>query len=80
MPLNEKLAIKVIMGCKETSTDIFRTRLGFKPCNTILIKEQSVLTKIISLFEGEYMPTQYKVLSFRIELYFHDYKLAKEID
>ena len=80
MPLDDKLAIKVIMCCRATSPNIFRTRLGFKPCNAILIKEQSVLTKIISLFEGEYMPTQYKVLSYRIELYFHDYKLAKEID
>ena len=26
------------------------------------------------------METQYKVLSYRIELYFHDYKLAIEID
>ena len=68
------------MGCRTTSANIFRTRLGFKPCNAILITEQSVLTKIISLFVGEYMPTQYKVLSYRIELYFHDYKLAKEID
>ena len=80
MPLDEKLAIKVIMGCRTTSANIFRTRLGFKPCNAILIIEQSVLTKIISLFEREYMPTQYKLLSYRIELYFHDYKLAKEID
>ena len=80
MPLDEKLAIKVIMGCRTTSANIFRTRLGFKPCNAVLIIEQSVLTKIISLFEREYMPTQYKVLSYRIELYFHDYKLAKEID
>ena len=26
------------------------------------------------------MQTQYKVLSYRIDLYFHDYKLAIEID
>ena len=34
----------------------------------------------MSLFEGENMETKYNVLSYRIDLYFHDYKLAKEID
>ena len=34
----------------------------------------------MSSFEAENMQTQYKVLSYRIELYFHDYKLAIEID
>ena len=31
-------------------------------------------------FEGENMESQYHVLNFRIDLYFHDYKLAVEID
>ena len=31
-------------------------------------------------FEGENMQTQYNVLSYRIEFYFHGYKLAIEID
>ena len=31
-------------------------------------------------FGGENMQTQYKVLSYRTDLYFHDYKLAIEID
>ena len=30
----------------------------------------------MSLFEGENVQTQYDVLSYRIDLYFHDYKLA----
>ena len=34
----------------------------------------------MSSFEGENMQTQYNVLSYRIDLYFHDYKLAIEID
>ena len=33
-------------------------------------------TKILSSFEGENMQTQNNVLSYRIDLYFHDYKLA----
>ena len=31
-------------------------------------------------FEGENMQTQYSVLGYRIDLYFHDYKLAIEVD
>ena len=34
----------------------------------------------MSSFKGENMQTQYIVLRQRIELYFHDYKLAIEID
>ena len=30
-------------------------------------------------FEGENTETQYRVLNYRIDLYFHDYKLAVEI-
>ena len=33
----------------------------------------------MSSFEGENMQTQY-VLGYRIDLYFHDYKIAIEID
>ena len=31
-------------------------------------------------FEGEIMQIQYKVLSYRIDLYFHDYKFTIKID
>ena len=31
-------------------------------------------------FEGENMQTQYSVLGHKIDLYFHDYKLAIEVD
>ena len=39
-----------------------------------------MLTKIKSSFEGENIQTQYSVLGYRIDLYFHDYKLTIEID
>ena len=78
--IDEKLAIKVIMDCGATMTHQFRTRLGLKQFDVILVKEQSLLTKIISSSEGKNMQTQYKALSYRIVLYFHDYKLAIEID
>ena len=34
----------------------------------------------MSPFEGENMETQDNVLSYRVDLYFHDSKLATEID
>ena len=33
----------------------------------------------MSSFEGENLQTQYNVLSYTIDLYFHDYKLTIEI-
>ena len=39
-----------------------------------------MLTKIISLFERGNMQRKYNFLSYRIDSYFHDYKLAIETD
>ena len=78
--IDGKSSIKVIMDCRTTSADKFETRLGFKQYDVILTKEQSVLTKIMSSFEGENKQTQCNVLSYRINLYFHEYKLAIGID
>ena len=55
--MDGKLAIKVIMDCTTTSVQNFRTRLGFKQYDVILTKEQSLLTKMMSSFEGENMQT-----------------------
>ena len=43
-------------------------------------EEQSVISAIKEAFEGENMQTQYSVLGYRIDLYFHEYKLAIEVD
>ena len=67
------------MDCRTTLAHKFRTRLGFKQYDFILTKEQSVLTKVMNWFKGENMQTQYNVLSYRIDLYFHDCRLAIEI-
>ena len=42
---NAKLAVKVVMDCRTTLANKFGTRLGFKQCDVILPKEQSVITK-----------------------------------
>ena len=45
-----------------------------------MTKEQSVLKSVIDAFEEENMQPQYSVLGYRIDLYFHDYKRAIEVD
>ena len=43
-------------------------------------KEQTVISAIKDAFEGENMQTQYSVLSYRTDLYFHKYKLVVGVD
>ena len=43
----------------------------------MLAKKQSVLKLVMDVFEGENMQT---LLGYKIDLYFHDYKLAIEVD
>ena len=50
------------MDCRTTSAHKSRLRLGLKQYDVILTEEQTVLTEIMSSFEGENMQTQYKVL------------------
>ena len=59
--------MKVIMDCRTTSFDKFKTILGFKQYHIILTKTQSLLSKIMSYFEGENVQTQYNVFRFRID-------------
>ena len=77
--IEEKSALKVVIDWITTWAHKFRTRLGFRQYDVILTKEQSLLTKIKSSFKGENMQTQCTVLSYWIDLYFHDYELAIEI-
>ena len=56
------------MSCRTTSAHTFRARLGFKQYDVILTKQQSALTIMMSLLQGENMRTQYNVLSYRIDL------------
>ena len=58
----------------------FRSDLGFNQINLILKKEQTVLKSIKDTFEGEDMQTQYTVIGYKIDLYFHKPKLAIEVD
>ena len=74
------LAFKVITNCKTDESCTFKENLGFTLHDVINTKEQSVIKSIKDAFEGEDMQTQYSVLSYKIDLYFHKYKLAIEVD
>ena len=43
-------------------------------------KEQTIINSIKPAFEGENIQTQYSVLGHKIDLYFHKYKLAIDVD
>ena len=60
----------------------FRRRLGFNVVDTFNSKQQSITETIKEMFEGENIQTEYKVpgLDYRIDIYFHKYKLALEVD
>ena len=46
----------------------------------IKTKEQTVINSKEIVFEGENIQSQYTVLNYRFDLYFHKYKLAIEVD
>ena len=74
------LALKVITDCRTVESCNFKRNVGFTLHDVINTKEQLVISAIKNAFEGEDMQTQYSVLSYRIDLYFHKYKLAIEVD
>ena len=82
MYAHEDVITPIIMHCRVSTpkTIKFRSKLGFNQYDITLTKEQSVLKSIMDSFEGENMQTQYSVLGYRIDFYFHDYKLVVEID
>ena len=75
-----ELALKIIMYSRLSSKNPkkFRSELGFKRLDLIMTKEQSVLKSVKDAFEGGKMNTH--TVTHKIDLYFHDYKLAIEND
>ena len=68
------------MNCRTDDSCKFKKNLGFKIHDVINTKQQTVISTIKDAFEGGNMQTQYTVLGYRIDLYFHKYKLAIEVD
>ena len=44
------------------------------------MKEQTILKSTKDTFEGENMQTEYYQSRYKIDLYFHHYRLATEVD
>ena len=82
MYAHECIIIHIIMHCRvATPKSIeFRSTLGFNQYDITFTKQQSVLKSVMDAFKGENMQTQYSVLGYRIDFYFHDDKLAIEVD
>ena len=68
------------MNCRTTSAVDFKTRLGFSQHDPIMTQEQSILSKIVTLFVAKEIIFQRSVLGYRIDAYFPKYKLAIEVD
>ena len=78
--IHNDLALKIIMDCRTDESCNLRRNLGFTLHDVINSKEQTVINSIKDAFEGENMQSQYTVLNYRIDLYFHKYKFAIEVD
>ena len=68
------------MDCRTASAVNFKTELGFNQYDPIMAQEQSVLSKIKTIFSAEEILLQHNVLGYRIDAYFPKYKPAIEID
>ena len=68
------------MDCRTNKWCSLKRNIGFKLHDVISTKEQTVINSIKDAFEGEDMQTQYTVIGYKIDLYFHEYKLAIEVE
>ena len=70
------------MDCRIDKSSSLKKNLGFQLHDIINTKEQTIINSIKAAFEGENIQTQYSalVLDNKIDLYFHEYKLAIEVD
>ena len=72
--LREDFAIHVILDCRTTSG------LGFSQYDPIMTQEQSVLSKIKTIFSAEKIIFQYCTLGYYTDAYFPKHNLAIEVD
>ena len=67
------------MDCRTDESCSLKRNPGFR-LHDVINNKQTVINSIKDAFEGEDLQTQYSVLGYRIDLYFHKYKLAIEVD
>ena len=66
--------------CRTTPVVHVKTRLGCNQHDPITTQEQSILSKIVTIFAAEKIILQHNVLGYRIDVYFPKYELATEVD
>ena len=80
--IRNDLAEQLVKTLKTPNVNALRRGLKFNVTDVFDIKQQSITEKIKEIFEGEDIRTEYKAsgLDYRIDIYFHEYKLAVEVD
>ena len=68
------------MNCRIDESCKFKRKLTFRPFHVINTKQQTITRSIKDAFEGENMQSEHYVLGYRIDIYFHDYRLPIDID
>ena len=68
------------MDCRTAPAVYFKIKLGFNQYDPIMTQEQSVLSKIKTIFSAEEILLQHNALGYKINAYFLKYKLAIETD
>ena len=68
------------MDCRKDESCSLKRNLGFNLLDVINTKERTALRSVKDAFEGEGIQTQYTVISYRIDLYFHKHKLEITLD
>ena len=77
--LEEEFVKQIIIDCRTTAAVSHRTKLGFLQHDPIMTQEQSVITKIMTLFAAEEIILQHNVLDYRIDAYLPRHKLAIQL-
>ena len=78
--MRSDLALNVIMDCRTDESCNLKRNLGFRLHDVISTKEQTVINSKTDTLQGEDIPTQYSVLGYRIDLFFHKHKVAIEVE
>ena len=74
--LEKDFAMQIIIDCRTTPAVNFKWWIH----DPIMTQEQSVLSKIATLFAAEEITLKHKLLGYRTDAYFPKYKLAIEVD
>ena len=59
---------------------MLKRSIEFNEIDTFSAKQQTLTKTIKKAFKGEDIQTEYSVLDYRIDIYFHKYRLAIEVD